>query len=171
MWTQHGVAPQSQENHRTFDEKCHFSQFSRSICFFEVGTVDLTKIVLLENIFFSVFGRFSINFSKKRKNEDFMKPPNTAHTPTHILHQTLSLASSRRQGDRRRRGRRITCDRTRKSCSQSEKDDGMPRYYCDYCGTYLTHDSAPGRRQHNRGKRPPPHLREALTYLPVGVRE
>ncbi|CAM9107435.1 unnamed protein product [Choristocarpus tenellus] len=27
----------------------------------------------------------------------------------------------------------------------------MPRYYCDYCGTYLTHDSAPGRRQHNRG--------------------
>lgn len=41
----------------------------------------------------------------------------------------------------------------------------MPRYYCDYCGTYLTHDSAPGRRQHNRGKRPPPHLREALTCL------
>lgn len=28
----------------------------------------------------------------------------------------------------------------------------MPRYYCDYCGTYLTHDSAPGRRQHNRGE-------------------
>mmetsp|Transcript_9787 Transcript_9787/g.13746 ORF Transcript_9787/g.13746 Transcript_9787/m.13746 type:complete len:174 (-) Transcript_9787:64-585(-) len=27
----------------------------------------------------------------------------------------------------------------------------MPRYYCDYCGTYLTHDSAPGRRQHMRG--------------------
>lgn len=29
----------------------------------------------------------------------------------------------------------------------------MPRYYCDYCGTYLTHDSAPGRRQHNRGEK------------------
>ncbi|CAM9113293.1 unnamed protein product [Sphacelaria rigidula] len=27
----------------------------------------------------------------------------------------------------------------------------MPRYYCDYCGTYLTHDSSAGRRQHNRG--------------------
>ncbi|CAM9638523.1 unnamed protein product, partial [Phaeothamnion confervicola] len=27
----------------------------------------------------------------------------------------------------------------------------MPRYYCDYCSTYLTHDSAPGRRQHIRG--------------------
>ncbi|CAM9122167.1 unnamed protein product, partial [Laminaria digitata] len=51
----------------------------------------------------------------------------------------------------RRRGRRITFDRTRQSCSQSGKEDGMPRYYCDYCGTYLTHDSAPGRRQHNRG--------------------
>lgn len=40
----------------------------------------------------------------------------------------------------------------------------MPRYYCDYCGTYLTHDSAPGRRQHNRGDKltplqtPPPYL-------------
>lgn len=31
-------------------------------------------------------------------------------------------------------------------------EDDMPRYYCDYCGTYLTHDSAPGRRQHNRGR-------------------
>jgi len=27
----------------------------------------------------------------------------------------------------------------------------MPRYFCDYCQTYLTHDSAPGRKQHNRG--------------------
>jgi len=27
----------------------------------------------------------------------------------------------------------------------------MPRYYCDYCDTYLTHDSAPGRKQHMRG--------------------
>ena len=27
----------------------------------------------------------------------------------------------------------------------------MPRYYCDYCDTYLAHDSAPGRKQHNRG--------------------
>eukprot|EP01084_Bolivina_argentea_P038632 71439_1 len=27
----------------------------------------------------------------------------------------------------------------------------MPRYYCDVCCAYLTHDSAPGRKQHNRG--------------------
>ncbi|DAZ97825.1 TPA: hypothetical protein N0F65_002495 [Lagenidium giganteum] len=34
----------------------------------------------------------------------------------------------------------------------------MPRYYCDYCDTYLTHDSLfvfflqqAGRKQHNRG--------------------
>ena len=27
----------------------------------------------------------------------------------------------------------------------------MPRYYCDYCDMYLTHDSAVGRRQHNYG--------------------
>ena len=27
----------------------------------------------------------------------------------------------------------------------------MPRYYCDYCDAYLTHDSASVRRQHNVG--------------------
>ena len=27
----------------------------------------------------------------------------------------------------------------------------MPRFYCDYCDAYLTHDSAPGRQQHMRG--------------------
>mmetsp|Transcript_639 Transcript_639/g.815 ORF Transcript_639/g.815 Transcript_639/m.815 type:complete len:134 (-) Transcript_639:140-541(-) len=27
----------------------------------------------------------------------------------------------------------------------------MPRYFCDYCNVYLTHDSAPGRKQHIRG--------------------
>lgn len=27
----------------------------------------------------------------------------------------------------------------------------MPRYYCDYCGTYLTHDSPSVRKQHNAG--------------------
>ena len=45
-----------------------------------------------------------------------------------------------------------------------------PRYYCDYCGTYLTHDSAPGRRQHNRGERPPPHPKDGrlLPYCTCG---
>lgn len=28
----------------------------------------------------------------------------------------------------------------------------MPRYYCDYCKIYLTHDSATGRKQHLRGR-------------------
>ena len=27
----------------------------------------------------------------------------------------------------------------------------MPRYYCDYCDMYLTHDSSVGRKQHNYG--------------------
>lgn len=27
----------------------------------------------------------------------------------------------------------------------------MPRYYCDYCDTYLTHDSPSVRKQHNQG--------------------
>ena len=27
----------------------------------------------------------------------------------------------------------------------------MPRYYCDYCDMYLTHDSAGGRKEHIRG--------------------
>ncbi|KAL0051767.1 hypothetical protein WJX82_001680 [Trebouxia sp. C0006] len=27
----------------------------------------------------------------------------------------------------------------------------MPRYYCDYCDTYLTHDSPQVRKQHNAG--------------------
>ena len=27
----------------------------------------------------------------------------------------------------------------------------MPRYYCDYCDMYLTHDSAGGRKEHVRG--------------------
>ena len=27
----------------------------------------------------------------------------------------------------------------------------MPRYYCDYCDMYLSHDSAGGRKEHTRG--------------------
>ncbi len=29
----------------------------------------------------------------------------------------------------------------------------MGRYFCDYCDTFLTHDSEAGRQQHNRGWR------------------
>ncbi|KAI0982314.1 hypothetical protein GJ496_010425 [Pomphorhynchus laevis] len=28
----------------------------------------------------------------------------------------------------------------------------MPKYYCDYCDTYLTHDSPSVRRTHNQGR-------------------
>lgn len=28
----------------------------------------------------------------------------------------------------------------------------MPKFYCEYCGIYLTHSSPSGRRQHAEGK-------------------
>ena len=38
-------------------------------------------------------------------------------------------------------------------CEEEEEEGGleMPRYYCDYCDAYLTHDSASVRKQHNIG--------------------
>jgi len=29
----------------------------------------------------------------------------------------------------------------------------MPRYYCDYCDTHLTHDSPSVRKTHNQGRK------------------
>ncbi len=29
----------------------------------------------------------------------------------------------------------------------------MPRYYCDYCDVYLTHDSTAVRKAHNTGRK------------------
>uniref|UniRef100_A0A2P2PL55 U1 small nuclear ribonucleoprotein C n=1 Tax=Rhizophora mucronata TaxID=61149 RepID=A0A2P2PL55_RHIMU len=37
----------------------------------------------------------------------------------------------------------------------------MPRYYCDYCDTYLTHDSPSVRKQHNAGYK---HKANVRTY-------
>ncbi|KAL6978440.1 hypothetical protein U1Q18_020108 [Sarracenia purpurea var. burkii] len=37
----------------------------------------------------------------------------------------------------------------------------MPRYYCDYCDTYLTHDSPSVRKQHNAGYK---HKSNVRTY-------
>ena len=31
--------------------------------------------------------------------------------------------------------------------------DKMPKYYCDYCDTYLTHDSPSVRKTHNGGRK------------------
>lgn len=35
----------------------------------------------------------------------------------------------------------------------------MPKYYCDYCDRFLTHDSFQGRKQHNRGKKHQDNIR------------
>ena len=36
----------------------------------------------------------------------------------------------------------------------------MPRFYCDYCDVYLTHDSFSGRKQHMRGRRHQDNVRQ-----------
>lgn len=36
----------------------------------------------------------------------------------------------------------------------------MPRYYCDYCDTFLTHDSPAVRKQHNAGYKHKANVRE-----------
>lgn len=41
-------------------------------------------------------------------------------------------------------------------CNQSI----MPRYYCDYCDTYLTHDSPSVRKQHNAGYKHKANVRQ-----------
>ena len=39
----------------------------------------------------------------------------------------------------------------------------MPRYYCDYCDAFLTHDSPSVRKQHNMGRK----HRDNVCVLPV----
>jgi U1 zinc finger len=29
----------------------------------------------------------------------------------------------------------------------------MPKFYCEYCGIYLTHSSPRGRKEHSTGKK------------------
>jgi U1 small nuclear ribonucleoprotein C len=41
----------------------------------------------------------------------------------------------------------------------------MPRYYCDYCDVFLTHDSAAVRGQHNRGLRHRDNVRDYYQKL------
>ncbi|OAF67820.1 hypothetical protein A3Q56_04456 [Intoshia linei] len=36
----------------------------------------------------------------------------------------------------------------------------MPKYYCDYCSTHLTHDSRSVRRTHNTGRKHCDNVRE-----------
>ncbi|KAB8236153.1 putative U1 snRNP complex component Yhc1 [Aspergillus alliaceus] len=37
----------------------------------------------------------------------------------------------------------------------------MPKFFCDYCDVYLTHDSMSVRKAHNSGRN---HLRNVLEY-------
>jgi len=39
--------------------------------------------------------------------------------------------------------------------------DKMPKYFCDYCDVYLTHDSMSVRKAHNSGRN---HLRNVVDY-------
>jgi len=42
----------------------------------------------------------------------------------------------------------------------------MPRYYCDYCDAFLTHDSPSVRKQHNSGRK---HRDNVCPLLPCQI--
>lgn len=44
----------------------------------------------------------------------------------------------------------------------------MPKYYCDYCKSYLTHDTMSVRKSHLQGKN---HIRYYCNYYETKVRE
>jgi hypothetical protein len=37
----------------------------------------------------------------------------------------------------------------------------MPKFYCEYCGIYLTHSSPSGRKQHAEGRK---HIQAKIDY-------
>ena len=37
----------------------------------------------------------------------------------------------------------------------------MPKFYCEYCGVYLTHSSPSGRSQHSKGRK---HINNRIEY-------
>ena len=37
----------------------------------------------------------------------------------------------------------------------------MPKFYCEYCGIYLTHSSPSGRKQHGEGRK---HIQNKIDY-------
>lgn len=41
------------------------------------------------------------------------------------------------------------------------QEDNMPKFFCDYCDVYLTHDSMSVRKAHNNGRN---HLRNVQAY-------
>jgi len=44
----------------------------------------------------------------------------------------------------------------------------MPKYYCDYCDVFLTHDSQAGRKQHNHGRRHQENVRQFYAQFLAG---
>ncbi|KAL5465552.1 hypothetical protein PMIN07_004001 [Paraphaeosphaeria minitans] len=48
-----------------------------------------------------------------------------------------------------------------RSSSKSEERAKMPKFFCDYCDVYLTHDSMSVRKAHNAGRN---HLRNVQAY-------
>ncbi|XP_076907676.1 uncharacterized protein LOC143564212 [Bidens hawaiensis] len=44
----------------------------------------------------------------------------------------------------------------------------MPRYYCDYCDTYLTHDSPSVKKQHNAGYKHKTAYNHVFSFVPQG---
>ncbi|GIX61745.1 U1 small nuclear ribonucleoprotein, putative [Babesia caballi] len=44
----------------------------------------------------------------------------------------------------------------------------MPKFYCEYCGIYLTHSSPAGRKQHSMGRK---HINMKVDYYQNLVRE
>jgi hypothetical protein len=53
----------------------------------------------------------------------------------------------------------ITTNIPSRACTNSE--DTMPKFFCDYCDVYLTHDSMSVRKAHNNGRN---HLRNVQAY-------
>jgi U1 small nuclear ribonucleoprotein C len=44
---------------------------------------------------------------------------------------------------------------------EESQSDTMPKFFCDYCDVYLTHDSMSVRKAHNNGRN---HLRNVQAY-------
>ena len=93
-------------------------------------------------------GRKKSQKSRKEKScpKDALSLHNKYSIQTQPIHKCKSNKAARR---RRRRRRRRTREREREQKRISATD--MPRYYCEYCDAYLTHDSATVRRQHISG--------------------
>jgi len=94
------------------------------------------------------------------------------HTTSYHLHTPCSLSLAPRQQHRhsvppRHRGWSINCapkptpTTTRTRAPTRERGVKMPKFFCDYCDVYLTHDSMSVRKAHNSGRN---HLRNVVDY-------